>query len=115
MTCYTRERKANILLCQLRNSKSQLNQHLFNDHLSNTPNCAICNCPETTDHFLFQCQKYSTERMNLINALLIIPDVYSKISISSNDMLKGNADLSYDQNCMLFNYVINFIKQTNRL
>lgn len=109
------ERQANIILCQLRNSKSQLIQHLFNDHLNDNPNCTTCNVPETSEHFLFHCPKFSTERINMINTLLSKQDLYSKITISSNDMLKGNADLSYEENCILFDYVILFIKQTNRL
>ena len=109
------ERKANILLCQLRNSKSQLNQDLFDDHLNDSPNCVTCNSPETTEHFLFLCPKFAAERMNLFNSLISNPEIYSKISVSSNDMLKGNSDSSYEENCALLNYVISFIKQNNRL
>ena len=50
-----------------------------------------------------------------MNSLQSIPELYSKISICADDMLKGNADLSYEENCLLFSYVIKFINQTNRL
>ena len=107
------ERKANILLCQL--NKSQLNQDLFNYNLNDSPNCITCNSPETSEHFLFLCPKFATERMNLFHSLISNPEIYSKISICSNDMLKGNSDLSNEEKCVLLNYVLTFIKQTNRL
>ena len=50
-------RKYNIILCQLRNSKSQLQSDLFQDHLSDLPTCGMCNAgvPETAQHFFFHC------------------------------------------------------------
>ena len=109
------DRKGNILLCQLRNSESQLNQDLFDDHLHNTPNCVTCNSPETIDHFLLHCPNYLAERITLMNTLLSNPELYSKISISSNDLIKGNKDLSYEESCMLSDYVMEFIKKSKRL
>ena len=45
------ERQSNILLCQLRNNKSQLNFDLKNDKLKDSPNCIHCQAPETKKHF----------------------------------------------------------------
>ena len=50
-----------------------------------------------------------------MNSLLSNPELYSKISISSNDLIKGNKDLSYEESCMLSDYVMEFIKQSKRL
>ena len=50
-----------------------------------------------------------------MNTLLSNPELYSKISISSNDLIKGNKDLSYEESCMLSDYVMEFIKQSKRL
>ena len=38
------DRKLNIIACQLRNSKSQLNANLFNDHLIASAKCPNCSC-----------------------------------------------------------------------
>ena len=108
------DRKGNILLCQLRNSKSQLNRDLFDDHLHNTPNC-VTYSPETVDHFLLHCPNYLPERITLMNTLSSNPELDSKMSISSNDQIKGNKDLSYEESCMLSDYVMEFIKQSKRL
>ena len=43
------------------------------------------------------------------------PNIYSKITVCVHDLLYGNTDLSYEENCDLQNQVIIFIKQTNRL
>ena len=83
--------------------------------LKEPPNCTHCNCPETIDHFIFNCPKYSNESTNLINSLITKPNIYSKITVSVHDFLFGNSDLSYEENCDLQNQVIVFIEQTNRL
>ena len=86
-------RKENIILCQLRNSKSQLNGDLYQDHLSDLPNCIHCDCPETIDHFILKCPKYVNERIDLINSLITQPSIYENITICVNDLLFGNPNL----------------------
>ena len=108
-------RKENITMCQLRNSKSQLNQDLSNDHIKESPNCHLCDVPETIDHFILECPNHATERTNLINSLIMKPNIYSKITICVNNLLFGNPELSYEEKCQLIELVMLFINQTNRL
>lgn len=109
------DRKLSIILCQLRNSKSQLNEDLFNDHLIDSPNCLNCNCPESAQHFLLKCPKFNNERMELINSLMSEPSIYSTISLSPRDLLSGNSNLSHEDNCTLIKLVMSYIQQTKRL
>ena len=56
------KRKENILLCQLRNFKSQLNLDLYNDHLSDSPSCS-CGAPqESTNYYFLECPNYKEEK-----------------------------------------------------
>ena len=106
------DRKLNIIVCQLRNNNSQLNANIFNDHLIDFAKCPTCHCNETVDHFLPECCKYTHSRPILINLLLSHPDIYSSITITSNNLLEGNTNLSYDSNCNLcaMCYVMEYIK-----
>lgn len=108
-------RRLNILTCQLRNDKSQLNLNLFNDHLSNSAKCQHCNCDESVDHFLFECPNYTDLRYNLINSLMSHPDIYSNITITSKDLLGNAPNLSYENNCVVLSYVMEYIQNTKRL
>ena len=69
------DRTANILLCQLRNGKSQLNSDLHRDHLLESANCSQCMVPETSKHFLFNCSKCNTQRVALMNWLISKPGI----------------------------------------
>ena len=66
------DRTSNILLCQLRNGKGQLNSDLHRDHLLESANCSQCMVPETSKHFLFNCSKYYTQRVDILLTRLLI-------------------------------------------
>ena len=90
-------RKYNIILCQLRNSKSQLQSDLFQDHLSDLPTCSMCNAgvPETAQHFLFHCEKYEVKRLDLINSLLNSPTIYSNLKeLNAKNLLSGIPEIT---------------------
>lgn len=108
------KRKENILLCQLRNFKSQLNLDLYNDHLSDSPSCS-CGAPrESTNHYLLECPNYKEQRQELIDILQLYPTIYETITISSGDLLQGNSNLNKDNNCILLDSVMNYINKSNR-
>ena len=108
------ERKYNIIMCQLRNRKSSLNEDLFNDHLSDNSFCVHCSINETVEHYLLNCSHYDNYRMELINSLQRDSIIYSKINICTTDLMTGNSELTYEQNCKLFDRVIAFIRSTTR-
>ena len=101
-------------MCQLRNRKSSLNEDLFNDHLSDNSFCLHCGIDETVEHYLLHCSHYDNYRMELINSLQYDSIIYSKINICTADLWTGNSELTYEQNCKLFDIVIAFIRSTNR-
>ena len=101
-------------MCQLRNSKSQLNYDLFNDHLPQSPECACGAVNESASHFLFECPLYASCRYELINTLMSKPIVYAEISITANELLFENSNLSYQNNCFIFDCVASYITKTNR-
>ena len=108
-------RKSNILLCQLRNCKSQLNADLHRDHLLESPNCIHCMVPETRSHYLLSCKKYEQNRLELINWLISQPKIYETIEVNETDLLQGNAQLSNTENQLLFDAVFKYIHDTKRL
>ena len=108
------ERRSNILLCQLRNNKSQLNFDLFNDHLIDSSKCIHCQAPETRLHFLLECQHYKSQRNDLMNWLISNPEIYGPINITENDLLCGNQTISDQKNAELLAAVARYIKSTKR-
>lgn len=98
------KRKDNITLCQLRNSKSQLNLDLYNDHLSDSPTCTCGATVESTHHFLLECPKYRDQRQELINALQYHPKIYETMTLNIENLLRGNSNLSFEDNCIILNY-----------
>ena len=103
------DRKSNILLCQLRNNKSQLNADLHRDHLLDSPNCNNCMVPETRNHFLFDCKKYKLQRVELMDWLNSQPNIYETIAINDLDLLQGNSHLSDIKNKQLLDAVFKYI------
>lgn len=58
-------RPLSTAIVQLRAGHSPLNAHLFWCKRSPSPNCDLCGCPETVDHFLLICQRYNRIRSTL--------------------------------------------------
>ena len=103
-----------MIVCQLRNAKSQLNLDLYNDHLSNSPACTCGATTESTQHFFLECPRYIRQRQDLINALQIYPTIYETIKLNTEDLLKGNSNLSFEDNCTIFYQVCIYIEATSR-
>ena len=108
------DRIFNILLCQLRNGKSQLNSDLRRGHLLESANCSQCMVPETSEHFLFNCSKYNTQRVALMNWLISQPGIYQTNAVNEIDLLHGNTQLSDKENDMFFDAVFKYIHDSMR-
>ena len=100
-------------MCELRNRKISLNEDLFNDHLSDNSFCLHCGIDETVEHYLLHCSHYDNYKMELINSLQCDSIIYSKINICTIDLLTGNSELTYEQNCKLFD-IVNSIYKTHK-
>ena len=107
-------RRLNILMCQLRNSKSQLQSDLCHDHLADSAICNNCNAhvPETAQHFFFECSKYEAERYELIHTLIRYPVIYENLAIlNANNLLFGLPNMTLKDNEIL---VTHYIEKTGR-
>ena len=110
-------RRLNILMCQLRNSKSQLQSDLCHDHLADSAICNNCNAhvPETAQHFFFECSKYEAERYELIHTLIRYPIIYENLAIlNANNLLFGLPNMTLKDNEILVDIVTHFIEKTGR-
>lgn len=109
-------RKENIAHCQLRNKSSNLQAHLFNQHLSDTSTCI--NCGHTCEdnlHFFLVCPAYINHRTLLINS------IQNNLNLNNLNheqvlhvLLFGDRQLPYKTNCSIFQAVQQFIKSTKR-
>ena len=56
---YFGERNAQVIHCRLRLEMSNLNNDLFNRHLSTDPKCSCGYCRETAEHYFLHCPNYA--------------------------------------------------------
>lgn len=63
-------RSQETLLHRLRLGVALTRKYLHTIGLEDSPDCLLCGCPESIEHLLSVCPKYSSERKNLETALL---------------------------------------------
>ena len=102
---YYGDRNRQILHTQLILECSSLNDHLFKKSITDNPNCS-CGARETSDHFLLKCVNYDLQRLRYLNDL--------PCRISTKTLLYGSSELSYEQNCTIFDKVHSYIIATKR-
>ena len=100
-------RFAQIQHTRLRTSCSSLNHHLFSKNIVNDPHC-LCGTFETTKHYLFECQRFSAARTEMINKI-------SRYCMPSlNSLLFGDDHLNNNSNSEMFLAVQKFIIDSKR-
>ena len=105
-------------IAQLRVGLSDLRDHRKNHHFANCPN-ATCTCAqgdETTEHFLLECNRFTTQRALLLST---ITTTFPTIDLSdtaslSRLLLYGSKDLSFYANTDILNATIAFITSSKR-
>ena len=108
---YSGERKINIIICQLRNSASNLNSDLFYSHLCDSPACR-CGFPiEDSYHYFLYCPLYTNQRIRLSNSIAVL-DVNIPLSIET--FLYGYNSHVFNSNDMLLKIVQEYIRDTKR-
>jgi len=97
-SCEGLKRDEQALLTQLRTGHVALNSYLRRIHVLDSPNCQVCNEPESVDHFLLRCRRF------------IVPpqDMRSKLR---GQVLSLRSLLGCRQN---FPALMNYIKATGR-
>jgi hypothetical protein len=102
-------RKLNVILTQLRCSAFFLNNDLFKSNIVSSPNCA-CGVPqEDAFHFFFECSKYTDIRRDL---LICVNRFRMKIDLAL--LTRGNQNLTYEDNCLIFREAYKFIRGSKR-
>ncbi len=109
------ERISQMSHTRIRLNFSNLNSHLHNYNLVGSPNCEHCNIPETTKHYLLDCNRYFIPRIEMFD---IVEDILSSNNLDTRISVKlllfGNERISYNDNCKIFESVQSFIRKSNR-
>ena len=106
---YYGQRWANVHHSRMRIGCSGLNYDLHtNLHVINSPSCR-CGAPqETANHYFMECILYDDQRLEL-------RDVVSAICpFEFKALMHGNEDLSYKDNCRIFDAVHKYLEVTKR-
>ena len=106
------------LLSRLRLNFSNLNKHKARDGFKDVSDCMghYVSSTETTLHFLLQCQKYQTMRLELLNS---IHNLDLKTRILSNDkilriLFYGSKSYSFEAKREIIKLTIKFLKSSKR-
>ena len=86
----------------------RLNEDLYQNHLRLDPTCECGNEIENAEHYFFKCSRYKDIRTSLFRAARAFHP------LSVHKLLFGIANLSYNQNCLLFETVHLYIKDSKR-
>ena len=102
-------RAAETALARLRINHVELNAYLHRFNQADSPLCQTCGSPESVDHYLIYCRKYSQARRKLFSTLQ-----KRGIAASKKTLLGGGPHQEQDQKTILEGVVI-FLKETGRL
>lgn len=92
-----RTRQAGSIITQLRTGHSALNAFLFRIKAVDSPLCTRCRVPETTEHFLLTCMRFTMSRHSLRTAV--------KGPFSLSTLLSKNCNISK---------TLSYVQDTNR-
>ena len=105
-----KNRAAETALARLRISHVELNSYMHRFNQADSPLCQTCKIPETVDHYLLACRRYSKHRRKLINTLQ-----GKGITTISRKILLGGADYNETMQNSITEAVVTFLKETGRL
>ena len=101
-------RKLAVLQTRIRNKCSDLRSDLFTNHLAQDTLCLCGHLLEDAEHYFFQCEQFSAQRLKLFSELRM----YHPLNTSK--LLFGSVDFNYEDNCKIFLTVHTFIKESKR-
>ena len=105
-------RKLSIILTQLRCFASFLNYDLFQVNIISDPSCRCgANREDSYHFFFFSCSHYTNMRQTLFQNLSWLPN-YCVLDLTH--LTCGNPTLSYEQSEIIFKYVFEYIKRSER-
>ena len=103
------DRYWSVLHARIRNSCSNLNNDLYNNHLSLDPYCKCGSETEDAEHFFFNCPKIIDKRIFLFNS------TRNFHPLNTDKLLKEVFNLTAQENTTIFIAVQNYIKTLDDL
>ncbi len=102
----------NIHHTRMRLGCSKLKAHLhFDLHVEDDPSCRCGQGVEDPFHFLFVCPLYTQHRLTMLDSISrSVPDAAPRLSL----LLRGDTNLSVDENNIIFCHVHEFINVSGR-
>lgn len=94
-------RKEEVILFRLRTGHARLNYHLHSIGCHPDGQCEECDCNETVEHFLIECEQYENQRHHFITIA----------NERGHDWTMNNILLNPD----IIPYVVDFVRATGRL
>jgi len=101
-------RYLSVLHARIRRNCSNLNQDLYQNHLRQDPMCACNENTENSSHFLFECRYFREQRIKLFR------EIREFHPLNLKKLLYGDETLSTEQNSLIFNAVLQYIKESKR-
>ena len=98
----------NVIHAQLRMNCSNLNAHLHNLHVIDSPACVCSHSIEDTAHFFLYCPLYYTQRLALQN----IVSRYTEFKLET--LLFGDTNIDNEDNITIILAVHDYIKNLER-
>ena len=105
---YVGIRKFNVIHAQLRMNCSNLNAHLHNLHVIDSPACVCSHSIEDTAHFFLYCPLYYIQRLALQN----IVSRYTEFKLET--LLFGDTNIDNVDNITIILAVHDYIKNSGR-
>jgi hypothetical protein len=107
-------------IAMLRMGLSPLKEHKFRhkfvEELRTGPDCTVCDCPETTEHYLLHCRSYTLSRSTLFAKVSeIINTDLSTLPWIKDILIYGKKELTNQQNLQILKCTTEFIEQNKRL
>ena len=101
-------RQSNVTHARMRMGCSELNAHLFRNHVIDSPACACGDIYEDAYHYLFVCPRYLVQRDKMITAVCQIT------SCTIGCLLYGSNNVDIKTNIEIFEHVHRYISETKR-
>ena len=105
---YVGKRKLAVLHARLRMGRSQLNQHLFQIGVKDSPDCICGTGIEDVWHFFFSCPRYIVPRNKLHSSIINLAP------FTLETLLLGSAVCNVENNKSIFLCVHDYIEDTRR-
>ena len=105
---YIGKRKLAVLHARLRMGRSQLNKHLFQIGVKESPDCTCGTGVEDVWHFFFSCPRYIIPRNKLHSSII------NFAPFTLETLLLGSAACNFENNKLIFLFVQDYIENTRR-